>query len=76
MVIMNQEEKNVNKNTSEDADNVKYVTLVTALGGAWLYKVAMLGKAGVTNPLKTRTVVVRPGVNINKVKHLVSSSER
>ena len=65
MVIMNQEEKNVNKNTSKDADNVKYVTLVTGLGGAWLYKFAMLSEAGVTNLLKTRTVVVRPGMNIN-----------
>ena len=65
MVIMNQEEKNVNKNTSKDADNVKYyVMLVTALGGARLYKFAMLGEAGVTNLLKT-------DMNINKVKHLV-----
>ena len=76
MVIMNQEEKNMNKNTSEDADNVNYVTLVTALGGAWLYKFAMLEEAGVTNLLKTRTVMVRPDMNVNKVKHLVSSSKR
>ena len=73
MVIMNQEEKNVNKNTSEDTDSVNYVTLVTALGGAWLYKFAMLGEAGVTNPLKTCTMVVRLDMDMIKVKRWLSS---
>ena len=73
MVIMNQEEKNVNRNTSEDNDNVNYVALGTALGGACLYKFAMLGKAGVTNPLKTRTVLMRLGMDVTKAKRWVSS---
>ena len=70
MVIMNQEVKNVNRNTCEDNDNVNHVTLVTALGGAWLYKFTMLGKAGVTDPFKTCTVVVRLGMDMIKVKKL------
>ena len=73
MVIMNQEEKNVNKNSSEDADNVNYVTLVTALCGARLHRFAMLGKAGVTNPLKTCTMVVRLYMDMIKVKRWLSS---
>ena len=76
MVIMNQEEKNVNKNSSEDADNVNYVhpcIRVTALGGARLHKFAMLGKAGITDPLKTCTVVVRLGMDMIKVKRWLSS---
>ena len=73
MVIMNQEEKNVNRNSSEDADSVNYVTLVTALGGARLHKVAMLGKAGVTEPLKTCTMVVRLDMDMIKVKRWLSS---
>ena len=74
MVIMNQEEENVNRNSSEDAYNVNYITLVTALGGARLHKFAMLGKAGVTDPLKTCTmVVVRLGMDMAKVKRRLSS---
>ena len=78
MVIMNQEEKNVNKNSSEDADNVNYVTLVTALGGARLHKFNMLqlvklGKAGITDPIKTCTVVVRLDMNMFKAMRWVSS---
>ena len=73
MVIMNQEEENVNRNSSENDDNVVYVTLVTALGGARLHKFAMPGKAGVTDPLKTCTVVVRLGMGMIKVKRLLSS---
>ena len=67
IVIMNQEEKNVNRNTCEDNDNVNHVTLVTALGGAWLFKFTMLGKAGITDPLQTCTVVVRLDIDMTKV---------
>ena len=78
MVIMNQEEKNVNRNSSKVADNVNYVMLVTALGGARLHKFNMLqwvklGKAGVTDPFKTCTVVVRLDMDMIKVKRWLSS---
>ena len=73
MVIMNQEEKNMNRNSSEDADNVNYVTLVTALGGARLHRFAMLGKAGYANPLKTCTMVERLDMDMIKVKRWLSS---
>ena len=80
MVIMNQDEKNVNRNSCEVADNVNYVTLVTALGGARLHKFDMLqciklGKAGVTvtDPVKTCTVVVRLDMDMIKVKHWLIS---
>ena len=78
MVIMNQEEKNVNRNSSKVADNVNYVMLVTALGGARLHKFDMLqwvklGKAEVTDPVKTCTVVVRLDMDMIKVKRWLSS---
>ena len=73
MVIMNQEVKNVNRNTCKDNCNVNHVTLVTALGGVWLYKFTMLAKAGVTNPFKIGTVLTRLDMNMSMVKHWLSS---
>ena len=50
-----------------------YQWVQLALGGACPYKFAMLGKAGVTNPLKTRTVLMRLGMDVTKAKRWVSS---
>ena len=74
MVIMNQEVKSVNRNTCEDNDSIKHVTLVTALGGAWLYKFTMLVKTGVNDPLKICTVVVRLDMDIAKVKRWLGTA--
>ena len=72
MVIINQE-KNVKRNTCVDNDNVNHITLVTALGGIWLYKITMLGKAGITDPLQTCTMVVRFDIDMTKVNRCLTS---
>ena len=53
MVIMNQEEKHMKRNTSEDNDYVNYAVLVAALGGARLHEFTLLAMAAVMIQLKT-----------------------
>ena len=53
LVIMNQEEKGLNTDTSKDSDNVSFPVLDPALGGAKLYNFRRLVKAAVVNLFET-----------------------
>ena len=53
MVIMNQEEKGLNTDTSKDSDNASCPVLDPALGGAKLYNFRRLAKAAVVNLFET-----------------------
>ena len=53
LVIMNQEEKGLNTDTSKDSDNASCPVLDPALGGAKLYNFRRLAKAAVVNLFET-----------------------
>ena len=53
MVIMNQEEKNLGTDTSEDSINVGYAVLVKGLVYARLYMFTLLAMAALMNQLET-----------------------